>query len=74
MTMCPVCGGDRLADMPMIKRRLAEAGLCGEYVAPGGRLLEFRDGRTLRLHDECSTCDAAKITDFLGHSCCEDLC
>lgn len=58
---CPICSGDRLRDMEDAKALVRAAGLVSEHVNPGGRRLEFSDGRALQLEDMCNACDAQKI-------------
>ena len=66
---CPICGEDMLKPMPEeLRKAVINAGLISEHKDPGGRELKFRDGRKLRLSDECDACDEASLRDFLGIS------
>jgi hypothetical protein len=62
---CPICSGDRDADMKDIRKRLTENGLVDTDLNPGGFLLMFRDGRELQVSGMCNHCDIVKIDKFL---------
>ena len=68
MNVCPVCGGDRNASMTAAREQAKQLGITGESPNPGGRVLEFKDGRTLQIHDQCNACDSAKIDEFFRNS------
>jgi hypothetical protein len=64
--ICPYCAGDMLTPIPEETLAIvARAGLAGEHVDPGGRVLHFRDGRRLRLDDQCNICDERRVLEFL---------
>lgn len=62
---CPVCHGNALADISHARRLANEAGIVSEHADPGGREIRFSDGRKLRLSDQCNSCDARRIREFL---------
>lgn len=68
MNVCPVCGGDRNADLSKAREQLHQLKVSYESPNPGGRVIEFMDGRSLQIHDQCNACDAAKIDEFYRNS------
>lgn len=65
VSRCPVCGERRDRTPDDLTVLLRDFGVVGERLDPGGRVLTFMDGRTLRIQDQCSWCDARTIADFL---------
>lgn len=50
--------------MTEIKQLMRQSVFTGEIVDPGGRVLHF-GGRSVRVSDECNSCDARAIRRFI---------